>query len=303
MHCVVCALCGVCIVCFIFENSLCGVCFSRCSVFFIFGHHHCKMNPMEKLSAYNIDKFAARAEATEKERQKERQKERPPSLISALALESKCLDSLNQCAMLAEKYSRLHVIDVRRKYRVWSRYCIEATPPQSPRCRAIEEAESQSPPQSPPRDFFVHVRATEDLLCHGALTLPEAQSQQSGASQWLNAPSTAHPDNCRPCWFTAKNKGCHRDGCLFCHQPHDIGDVRHPGGRDRQRVTIRKDSERTRQRRAHIDFLNAHIRVKAEPTSESKQSPAAPEERHRNLPRWPLSEFVLPKSDTKNDRR
>ena len=243
----------------------------------------------------------ARAEATEKQKQKERQMERPPSLISALALEGKW----DGAAMLAEKYSRLH--DVRRNNRVCSRYYIEATQPQSPRYRAIEEEESQSPPGYwPPRDFFVHVRATEDLpwrqvTCDPLLTLREAQSQQSGASQWLNAPSKAHPDNCRPCWFTAKNRGCDRDGCLFCHQPHDIGDV--------YRTRTGQNSARTRQRQAkrqaQVDFLNAHIRVKG-----TSQSPAAPEERHCNLPRWPLSDFqavrmglVLPKSDTKNDRR
>jgi hypothetical protein len=242
---------------------------------FIFGHHHCQMNPMEL--------------ATERSR--------PPSLISALNLEGNGMEPSKNYRLLANLGPH-H--DVRRKYRVWAktRAIEEAesqSPPQSPRFRAIEEAESQSPPQSPPQFPEAQSHSETDGLCpDGALTLPKAQSQRSGASQWLNAPSKAHPDSCRPCWFTAKNKGCHRNGCLYCHQPHDTADVRlsHGGGR-------------SRQRQAQRDFLNAHIRVKG-----TSQSPAAPEEQHCNLPRWPLSDFqavrmglVLPKSDTKNDRR
>ena len=71
----------------------------------------------------------------------------------------------------------------------------------------------------------------------------QSPAAQSPAAQWLNAPSKAHPGSCRPCWFTAKGKGCHRNGCLFCHKPHDTADVkhlRHPGGRIRQRVAMRK---------------------------------------------------------------
>jgi len=67
----------------------------------------------------------------------------------------------------------------------------------------------------------------------------ESTAAQRSAAQWLNAPSEAHPGGCRPCWFTAKGKGCHRNGCLFCHKPHVSADVRHPGGRYRQRVTMR----------------------------------------------------------------
>ena len=128
-----------------------------------------------------------------------------------------------------------------------------------PRFRAIDEAESQSPPQSPPQFPEAQSHSEADGLCHGALTLPEAQSQQSGASQWLNAPSKAHPDNCQPCWFTAKNKGCDRDGCLFCHQPHDTGDVRLSRPKRENSASTR---QRQAKRQAQIDFLNAHIRVK-----------------------------------------
>ena len=67
----------------------------------------------------------------------------------------------------------------------------------------------------------------------------QSPAAQSPAAQWLNAPSEAHPGSCRPCWFTAKGKGCHRNGCLFCHKPHVTADVRHPGGRYRQRVATR----------------------------------------------------------------
>ena len=69
----------------------------------------------------------------------------------------------------------------------------------------------------------------------------QSPAAQSPAAQWLNAPTEAHPGSCRPCWFTAKGKGCHRNGCLFCHKPHVTADVRlsHGGGRCRQRVAMR----------------------------------------------------------------
>ena len=67
----------------------------------------------------------------------------------------------------------------------------------------------------------------------------ESTAAQRPAAQWLNAPPEAHPGSCRPCWFTAKGRGCQRKGCLFCHKPHVPADVRHPGGSRRQRVAKR----------------------------------------------------------------
>ena len=67
----------------------------------------------------------------------------------------------------------------------------------------------------------------------------ELTAAQSPAAQWLNAPPEAHPGSCRPCWFTAKGRGCQGKGCLFCHKPHVPADVRDPGGRYRQLVAKR----------------------------------------------------------------
>ena len=100
----------------------------------------------------------------------------------------------------------------------------------------------------------------------------QSPAAQSPAAQWLNAPSEAHPGSCRPCWFTAKGKGCHRNGCLFCHKPHDTADVkhlRHPGGRIRQRVAMRKGRD---------DSC-----VQSEPVKCHKSK----------LPCWPLSDFLV----------
>jgi hypothetical protein len=81
----------------------------------------------------------------------------------------------------------------------------------------------------------------------------ELTAAQSPAAQWLNAPPEAHPGSCRPCWFTAKGKGCHRNGCLFCHKPHVTADVRHPGGRYRQLVAKRNGKTHAqRERQATI---------------------------------------------------
>ena len=68
----------------------------------------------------------------------------------------------------------------------------------------------------------------------------QSPAAQSPAAQWLNAPSEAHPGSCRPCWFTAKGKGCHRNGCLFCHKPHVSADVRHPVSGPRSRFAMRE---------------------------------------------------------------
>ena len=76
---------------------------------------------------------------------------------------------------------------------------------------------------------------------------------QSPAAQWLNASLKAHPGSCHPCWFTAKGSGCQREGCLFCHKPHVPADVRHPGGRLRQRVAKRNGRDHSRvQKTTHI---------------------------------------------------
>ena len=127
--------------------------------------------------------------------------------------------------------------------------------------RAIDELQSQPPPQSPSQS-------------PPGMAEPEAEPKTQSASQWLNAPSKAHPDNCQPCWFTAKNKGCDRDGCLFCHQPHDTGDVR---------LSHARTSARTRQRQARRqiqrDFIDAHVRIKPEAK--------------RPVQSWPLSEFQI----------
>ena len=136
-----------------------------------------------------------------------------------------------------------------------------------PRDRAIDEAESQPPPQSPPQSPPGMAEPEAE---------PKTQSQRSGASQWLNAPSKAHPDNCQPCWFTAKNKGCDRDGCLFCHQPHDTGDVRLNQTRSN---TSAKTRQRQARRQADKDFNDAHIRIKPEAK--------------RPVQSWPLSDFQI----------
>ena len=215
MHCVVCALCGVCIVCFSFENSLCGVCivcFSSQYAVFFFGNHHFQRNPMELHRS-------------------------PPSLIAALNIECHGMEP-------SQKFRLRPIMGPRRH---WATHWETPT-------HVVEAIHSVPSPSL----FDV----LSDTLGHDG---PEAQSHsaspreadsmsqraqspaaQSPAAQWLNASLKAHPGSCHPCWFTAKGSGCQREGCLFCHKPHVPADVRHPGGRLRQRVAKRNGRDHSR---------------------------------------------------------
>ena len=184
-------------------------------------------------------------------------------LIPALNIECPCPRTLNALGTTDLRLRHCRLGPRQTKAMRWK------TPPHVPAKR--------TPDRSVPSPSLFDVLS--DTLGHDG---PEAQSHsaspreadsmsqraqspaaQSPAAQWLNAPSKAHPGSCRPCWFTAKGKGCHRNGCLFCHKPHDTADVRHPGGRYRSRVTIRVPNQ--------------------EPVKCHKSK----------LPRWPLSDFRI----------
>jgi hypothetical protein len=112
----------------------------------------------------------------------------------------------------------------------WARRCGEA-------CRCAGGCWSSNccgGTRSCSRGSTVHGERHYCWQCFG----PDRASEPTAAPS-PEAPDGAHPGSCRPCWHTAKGRGCQKKGCPFCHKPHVPADVRHPGGRYRQRVAKR----------------------------------------------------------------